>query len=170
MPQPQASLIALGVLPFSLHSFNPMYAGPVAIHAKTEFSVKGKLRCYEEPFHAALYGMGFDTIESIPKRAIVGAGELHRVVRADYYRDIAQKYDERIVKFAGELLQNLFVWEWFDAFHLVKPLPIGGDTGLWDLPSSESRTVVDKLNEVRRTRQTFVNGRYINGADSDSEV
>jgi hypothetical protein len=86
IPQPRATLIAVGRIVFDTRPEPTGYRGPIAIHAARSLRTELGLAALEEPMKGVLAVMGH-TLATLPRGAVIAVGELVDCVQIVYGRD-----------------------------------------------------------------------------------
>lgn len=139
IPQPRATLLALGAIQYEVRTWRPEYLGPILIHAGArkrpgqdgfEQQARDFKLCYEEPFRTLLREAGYTYVNDLPFGAFVAAARLKAVYWGEMVRlRLAEDSPERHFSDFGDRLR---VWQFWHVLRWVDPLPVSGKPGLWE--------------------------------------
>jgi hypothetical protein len=132
IPQPQATLIAVGALEFDVRSWAPNELGPILIHARKARDDEKLRLCYEEPFRTFLREAGYTYINELPFGAIVAAARIKCVRWSDTVRLLLP--DDSPEKHFSDFRDGLRVWQYWRVRRFKTPVPAVGDRYVWDWP------------------------------------
>jgi len=125
IPQPSATLVALGITKIEPWPWYTAYRGPLAIHAAEVYPQWAKDRARHEPFRTLLRNAGFRHWSDLPTGAVIAVCQL-----ADC-RLIVAPSDEPEASF-GTYTPGYYAWHLSGVRQLPKPVPARDAFGLWD--------------------------------------
>lgn len=126
--QPWATLIAIEAKRFETRGWSTSYRGPLAIHATAKPIARSDVT---PAIGKALYAAGYDTIESLPLRAIVCVVDLVEILpTATAPQSPFFVGDEREF---GDYGPHRFAWR-LENVRRIDNLRYQGAQGLWDIP------------------------------------
>jgi len=77
IPQPDATLVAIGAKQFVVHKWSLNYTGPLAIHASAEWNQESVEYCRQPEVKLVLKAHGYDRPSRIPRGCFVALGEMY---------------------------------------------------------------------------------------------
>lgn len=123
IPQPAASLIAIGYTRVEVRAWYTDYRGLLAVHAGIDRQYI--TRAKRTPLREALAAAGLDP-DRMPFRSVVAIAQLIDCVPADTY-----SFRDADIAAHGGFPRGYYVWR-FDGVERIEPIPARGYLKLWD--------------------------------------
>jgi len=141
LTQPWATLVAIGAKRIETRSWSTPYRGELLIHAAKGFPRDCQALCLREPFLTPLVRAGFNTVDDLPRGAIVAVGRVRNVWSTDGLTIIhamrPEGFDELLTdteRAFGNYAPGRFGWVFADVKRIAPPIPCKGALGLWPVP------------------------------------
>ena len=129
LPQPFATLIAIGAKRIETRSWGTKYRGPLAIHAAKGYPEEARRLCSERPFQSALAKEGYFSAELLLRSHIVAVCNLVA----------CEKMTPELIAMVPEPERSFGFYEpgrWMWMLEEVRPVSIPGEVkgalGLWE--------------------------------------
>lgn len=126
--QPWASLIAQGAKRFETRSWAPAHRGPIAIHAGTHWTRDIRFLCLTEPYQSCLFSAGIESLDQIPRGAVIATAELVECHRVESIRSRLSEQERTF----GDYTNGRFAWELANVAVLDEPVRTSGAQQLWN--------------------------------------
>ena len=148
LTQPWATLWVGGEKINETRSWKTDYRGELAVLASKGFPGWAKELCDEEPFKSALWRLGFNRAEELPRGQLVGAVLLNEclpIVRPDdapsinlngaILDSVGRRWTVPYPELAfGDFTPGRFAWRATHPRGLAQPVPFKGRLGIFDVP------------------------------------